>query len=76
LSKLAARNSKGRLTAKEQLELQKFIALETTMRALKAKALVAKSGHVSSLSGRPGGALFFREGQAEIESAFGGRVVS
>jgi hypothetical protein len=44
LSKLAARNSKGRLTAEEQLELQKFIALETTMRALKAKALVAKSG--------------------------------
>jgi len=45
LSKLLARNTKGRLSAEEQLQLQKFIALETTVRALKAKALVAKSGH-------------------------------
>ena len=44
LSKLTARNSSGKLTADEQLELQKFIALEATMRALKAKALAAKSG--------------------------------
>jgi hypothetical protein len=44
LSKLAARNNAGRLSSDEQLELQKFIALETTVRALKSKALVAKSG--------------------------------
>lgn len=44
LSKLAARNNAGRLTADEQTELQKFLALEATMRALKAKALMAKAG--------------------------------
>ncbi len=44
LSRLASRNNGGRLTEAEQLELQKFLALEATMRALKAKALVAKSG--------------------------------
>ena len=44
VSKLAARNSAGKLTADEQFELQKFLALEATVRALKAKALMAKSG--------------------------------
>jgi hypothetical protein len=39
LSKLTAQNSSGKLTVDEQLELQKFVALEATMRALKAKAL-------------------------------------
>ena len=43
-SRLAIRNNAGTLTAEEQLELQKFLALEATVRALKAKALVAKSG--------------------------------
>jgi hypothetical protein len=44
LSSLAAKNDSGTITATEQLELQKFLALETTMRALKSKALVARSG--------------------------------
>jgi len=44
LSRLAARNKSGKLTADEQLELHKFVALEATMRALKGNALVAKSG--------------------------------
>jgi hypothetical protein len=43
VSKLAARNNAGTLTADEQLELQKILALEATMRALKAKALLVKS---------------------------------
>ena len=44
VSKLAARNNAGKLNADEQLELQKCLALEATMRALKAKALMAKAG--------------------------------
>jgi hypothetical protein len=44
LSKLARKNSIARLTDEEQLQMQTFIALETTLRALKAKALVARSG--------------------------------
>ena len=44
VSRLAARNNAGKLTADEQLELQKFLALEATVRALKAKALMAQSG--------------------------------
>jgi len=43
VSKLAARNNSGKLSDEEQLELQKFLALEATMRALKAKALLAKN---------------------------------
>src|SRR5437762_154862 len=43
LSKLAARNNSGKLTPDEHFELQKFLALEATVRALKAKALLAKS---------------------------------
>jgi hypothetical protein len=39
LSKLAARNSAGKLSGDEHLELQQFLALESTMRALKSKAL-------------------------------------
>jgi hypothetical protein len=44
LSTLAARNRLGTITATEQLQLQKFLALEATTRALKSKALVAKCG--------------------------------
>ena len=44
ISKLVAKNGSGTISAAEHLELQKFLALETTMRALKSKALVAKSG--------------------------------
>jgi hypothetical protein len=42
VSRLAARNNAGKLTADEQQELQKILALEATLRALKAKALMAK----------------------------------
>ena len=34
---------RGKLTVDDHLELQKFLALEATMRALKSKALLAKS---------------------------------
>ena len=44
VSKLAARNNAGTLTDDEKLDLQKFLVLEATMRALKAKALMAKAG--------------------------------
>jgi len=43
VSKLASRNNAGKLDDDEQLELQKFLALEATVRALKAKALLAAS---------------------------------
>ena len=43
VSRLAARNSAGKLTGDEHLELQKCLALEATVRALKAKALLATS---------------------------------
>lgn len=43
VSKLVVRNNAGKLTVDEHLELQKFLALEATMRALKSKALLAKS---------------------------------
>jgi hypothetical protein len=42
LAKLAERNGAGMLTDDERLELQKFIALETTVRALKAKAFARR----------------------------------
>ena len=41
LSGLAARNGEGRLTDAEQRELGRLIALETTVRTMKAKALNA-----------------------------------
>ncbi len=44
VSKLAARNNAGKLTEDEKQDLQKFLALEARMRALKAKALTAKAG--------------------------------
>jgi hypothetical protein len=44
LSSLTHRHRSGKLTGDEQLEMQQFIALEATMRALKSKALAAKSG--------------------------------
>jgi hypothetical protein len=44
VSSLAARNNAGKLTEEENLDLQRFLALEATMRALKAKALMAKAG--------------------------------
>jgi hypothetical protein len=43
LSSLTARNSAGGLTADEEAQLQKFLALEATVRALKSKALLSKS---------------------------------
>jgi hypothetical protein len=42
VTRLASRNNAGKLTPDEHLELQKFLALEATVRALKAKALSAK----------------------------------
>jgi hypothetical protein len=44
VSKLVSGNREGKLNDAEYLELQKFLALEATMRGLKAKALLAKAG--------------------------------
>ncbi len=55
VSSLTARNNAGKLTAGEESELQKFLALEATMRALKAKALLATSGRVPSARGKSAG---------------------
>jgi hypothetical protein len=44
VSKLLVRNNAGKLTDDEKLDLQKFLALEATVRALKAKALMARAG--------------------------------
>jgi hypothetical protein len=42
-TKLAERNNAGGLSFDESLELQKFMAVESVMRVLKAKALCQKS---------------------------------
>lgn len=41
-TKLAERNNAGKLSFDESLELQKFMAVESIMRTLKAKALFKK----------------------------------
>ena len=43
VAKLFQRNGAGKLSYDEELELQRFLAMEATMRALKAKALSKKS---------------------------------
>lgn len=47
VSKLLARNNAGKLSRDEDLELHRLLVLETTVRVLKAKALIAKAGCAS-----------------------------